>query len=85
MRLNVCVSAMEKLLCPINSECFNFIGIFLSTIIPLPRVAFGIFIIKDTRHCLHDGGRNVVFRCDQFYAILLAFGFALIGGEDVGI
>ena len=85
MRLHVGVLGAEKLLGAIAGQSFHHIDIFAAAVVAPAGVAFGIFIGEHAADGLLDGGADVVFAGDQFQAILLATGFVVDGGPNVGI
>ena len=46
MRLDIDVVGTEDLLAPLNSQVFDGVGMLTAAVIPLARVALGVFIGK---------------------------------------
>ena len=70
--LHIYMLRPKKLLRPFDSKVLYNVGILTSAVVALLRIALGIFIGKDGTLCFQDRLTRIIFRCDQYYFVLLA-------------
>ena len=85
VRLNVDVVATEDLLGAIPGEVLNDVGVLTAAIVATAGVAFGIFVGEDGTGRLENCFRDKVLAGDHLEALVLAEGFVVKSGGDVGV
>ena len=80
MRLDVDIGDVEELLRPFHSDILNRIDVHASAIIPVARIAFGVFSHENGGGGVPHIDGWIVFRRDKLYAFVLPFFFCLEEG-----
>src|SRR5262245_56850647 len=77
VRLYIDMLSTKNSLGPLNSELFNHVDVFTTTIVASPGVSFCIFVSQHGVLRFEDGFTDDVFRSNQFEVIFLSFGLVL--------
>ncbi len=79
--LDIGMISMENLFRSLDSNRLHLIRELLSAVVALSWEALCIFIHEDTSKCFLDCGRSVVFRGDEFHAIVFTQEFSFDCGK----
>ena len=85
VRLHVDVLGAEDLLGAIAGEILNNVGVFASAIVAAAWVAFGVFVGEDGAGGLQHRFGDEVFAGNHLQPLVLAEGFMVDGGGDLGV
>ncbi len=85
MRLDIDVFGTENLLAPLNRQIFNGIRMLAAAVVPLTRVALGVFVGEQRPLGGKHRRTGEVFRGNQEQFFTLPDLFRLNRGIDLGI
>ena len=75
MGLDIDIGSAKQLLGPLHGQIFRHVHMFATTVIPLGRIPFGIFVGQNAALDRHNGPAGDIFRCDQFQGVGLPIQF----------
>ena len=81
MRLHVGVLGRKQLLGTIDGQPLDFVDELAAAVVPLPRIALGVFVGQHAADRLEHGRADEVLGCDQLDAVTLA---RLLAGNGAG-
>ena len=73
--LHVGVAAAEEGFGALDGQVLGHVDVFAAAVVAVARIAFGVFVGQDAALRLAHGGRNEVFRGDEFQLADLAVAF----------
>ena len=85
MRLHVGVLGAEELLGAVAGQVLDDVGELAAAVVALAGIALGILVGEHRARGFEHGFADEVLRGDQFQAFVLAAGFVVDGGGDLGI
>jgi len=83
--LHVDVLAAEDLLGTIAGEVLNDVSVLAAAVVATAGVALGVFVGENGAGCLQHCFRNEVLTGNHLEALVLAEGFVIKSGGDVGV
>ncbi len=85
MSLHVGVLRAEELLCAVDRQLLDFIGVLATAVVALARIALGVLVGEDGAHGFEDRFGDEVFRRDELQPGGLAPGFVAKKAGDLRI
>ena len=85
MRLHVGVFGAEELFGAVARQVLDHVGVLASAVVALAGIAFRIFVGEYRAHRFEHRFANEILGGDQLQSVVLAAGFVVDGGGNIGI
>ena len=85
MGLNIGIFSTIELAQPVNGQLLHLINYFTSSIIPVTRISFCIFIGQARTHGFHHLRTYKILRCDQFNTPFLSVMLMIDKSKNINI